>query len=78
VIQAARSHEGVDAVNTMFQRVLQAWAVDALALRRRGLDRPCSRDGAGTALYQAQISRRAGRHEDDASAARAAGRHTGK
>ena len=65
-------------MNTMFQRVLQAWAVDALALRRRGLDRPCSRDGAGTALYQAQIHRRAGRHEAAASGAGPTARHTGK
>ena len=36
-------------VRAMFQRVLAAWAVDALSLRRRGLDRPCSRDGDGGA-----------------------------
>lgn len=37
-------------VRAMFQRVLAAWAVDALSLRRRGLDRPCHRGGAGLAL----------------------------
>jgi hypothetical protein len=34
----------------MFQRVITGWAMDALALRRRGLDKPCSRNGAGLAL----------------------------
>jgi hypothetical protein len=29
----------------MYRRVLAGWAMDALSLRRRGLDRPCSRDG---------------------------------
>jgi hypothetical protein len=33
-------------VRAMFQRVLAAWAVDALSLRRRGLDRPGSRGAA--------------------------------
>ena len=27
----------------MFQRVLSAWAMDVLALKRRGWDRPCVR-----------------------------------
>lgn len=30
-------------VTRMFQRVLSAWAVDALRLRRAGLDRPAAR-----------------------------------
>lgn len=35
----------------MFQRVLSAWAVDVLALRRRGWDRPCVRNlDAGLAV----------------------------
>jgi hypothetical protein len=29
----------------MFQRVITGWAMDALALRRRGLDRPGPRQG---------------------------------
>ena len=33
-------------VRAMFQRVLAAWAIDALSLRRRGLDRPGSRGAA--------------------------------
>ena len=39
-----------DPVQAMFQRVITGWAMDALSLRRRGLDRPCTRDGAGLAL----------------------------
>jgi hypothetical protein len=31
----------------MFQRVITGWAMDALALRRSGLDRPCVRTGSG-------------------------------
>lgn len=31
----------------MFQRVITHWAMDALSLRRRGLDRPSVRDGTG-------------------------------
>ena len=42
--------EATDAVHEMFQKVLTGWAMDALALRRRGLDRPSSREGAGLAL----------------------------
>ena len=38
------------AVQEMFQRVITGWAMDALALRRRGLDRPTARDGAVLAL----------------------------
>jgi hypothetical protein len=49
MIHAAVGSErtGRDEVRAMFQRVLAAWAVDALSLRRRGLDRPCSRDRGG-------------------------------
>lgn len=32
----------------MFERVLAAWAMDVLSLRRRGLDRPTVRKGAWT------------------------------
>jgi hypothetical protein len=31
----------------MFQRVITGWAMDALSLRRRGLDRPGQRQGTG-------------------------------
>jgi hypothetical protein len=31
----------------MFQRVITGWAMDALSLRRRGLDRPSERSGTG-------------------------------
>jgi hypothetical protein len=31
----------------MFQRVITHWAMDALSLRRRGLDRPTEREGTG-------------------------------
>ena len=41
-----------DAMQEMFQRVLTGWAMDALSLRRRGLDRPSSREGAGLALIR--------------------------
>ncbi len=44
--------EATDDVHQMFQRVLTTWAMDALALRRRGLDRPSSREGAGLALVR--------------------------
>ena len=36
-------------VHAMFQRMLTGWAMDTLALRRRGLDRPCRRTCAGAA-----------------------------
>ena len=36
-------------VQIMFQRMLTGWAMDALALRRRGLDRPGRRTCAGLA-----------------------------
>lgn len=42
----AAQHTGREAVmdaKVMFQRVLGAWAVDVLALRRRGWDKPCLR-----------------------------------
>jgi hypothetical protein len=42
--------EASQAVQEMFQRVLTGWAMDALSLRRRGLDRPTSRECAGLAL----------------------------
>jgi hypothetical protein len=32
----------------MFQRVLSSWALDALRLRRSGLDRPVAREGRWT------------------------------
>ena len=45
MLHAAVGSDARSEVRAMFQRVLAAWAVDALSLRRRGLDRPCSRDG---------------------------------
>ena len=35
----------------MFQRVLSAWAMDVLALKRRGWDRPCVRSVDGVIGY---------------------------
>jgi hypothetical protein len=31
----------------MYRRYLSSWAMDVLELRRKGLDRPCTREGAG-------------------------------
>ena len=42
--------KAADPMQLMFQRVITGWAMDALSLRRRGLDKPCTRDGAGLAL----------------------------
>jgi hypothetical protein len=50
VLHAAVETDAGDQVRAMFQRVLAAWAVDALSLRRRGLHRPSQRCGAGFAL----------------------------
>jgi hypothetical protein len=36
-----------DEAKVMFQRVVTGWAMDALSLRRRGLDRPSVREGTG-------------------------------
>jgi hypothetical protein len=36
-----------DRTRALYRRYLSAWAMDLLELRRRGLDRPCMRDGAG-------------------------------
>ncbi len=38
-----RADEGVLRAREMFRRALSAWAMDTLALRRAGLDRPCVR-----------------------------------
>jgi hypothetical protein len=40
---AAQLRTSGDPVHAMFHRVLAGWAMDALTLRRSGLDRPCSR-----------------------------------
>jgi len=32
-----------DPVRAMYRRVITGWAMDALSLRRNGLDRPCER-----------------------------------
>ncbi len=62
--------EARDHARAMFQRVLAAWAVDALSLRRRGLDRPCSRDGAGFAPGRSDAGRLGDRGLGDAPARR--------
>lgn len=35
-----------DQARAMYRRVLSGWAMDALTLRRKGLDRPCARKGS--------------------------------
>src|SRR5436305_15192458 len=45
VVHAVRQHD--DHTRALFRRYLSGWAMDLLELRRRGLDRPCMRDGAG-------------------------------
>jgi hypothetical protein len=40
-------------VKAMFHRVIASWASDALALRRRGLDRPSTREGNGAPVAPA-------------------------
>lgn len=49
-------------VRHLFQRVLGAWAMDILSLRRAGLDRPSVRAGSPFALVAppAGIGRRSG------------------
>lgn len=42
---AGQRRSSDDPVHAMYRRVLAGWAMDALSLRRRGLDRPSSRDG---------------------------------
>lgn len=41
------SAEAERQARVMFERILTGWAMDVLALRRRGLDRPGSRPGRG-------------------------------
>ncbi len=42
----------------MFRRVLACWAMDALTLRRTGLDRPSVREvDAGDAVLAARVER---------------------
>lgn len=41
------SAEAEQLARVMFERVLAGWAMDVLALRRRGLDSPSSRTGSG-------------------------------
>ncbi|MGD9693195.1 MAG: hypothetical protein AB7G17_10430 [Phycisphaerales bacterium] len=38
-----RANEAVLRAREMFRRALSAWAMDTLALRRAGLDKPCVR-----------------------------------
>ncbi|HVU62546.1 MAG TPA: hypothetical protein VHC70_01120 [Phycisphaerales bacterium] len=49
-------HEAHMNARAMFQRVLSGWAMDVLALRRRGWDRPCMRL-AGTETDRADARR---------------------
>lgn len=41
------SERGAMDVRRMFNKVLQSWATDVLALKKRGLDRPSVREGLG-------------------------------
>ncbi len=50
VHDSPKQAQASERVQEMFQRVLTSWAMDALSLRRRGLDRPSSRECAGLAL----------------------------
>ena len=59
VHNAPQQPEMSESVQEMFQKVLTGWAMDALSLRRRGLDRPSSRECAGLALTRPE-------HRDDA------------
>ena len=50
------------AARRLYQRVVTGWALDALALRKRGLDRPCKRGsarpvGPGLVLTDAVLTR---------------------
>jgi hypothetical protein len=45
VIHAIRQSD--DRTRAMFRRYLSGWTMDLLELRRRGLDRPCQRQGSG-------------------------------
>jgi hypothetical protein len=49
VVHQVETHDVTGDVQAMFQRMLTGWAMDALSLRRRGLDRPCRRTCAGVA-----------------------------
>jgi hypothetical protein len=42
----------------MFQRVLSSWAVDVLALRKKGLDRPSLRLTPGAKRHRRAVQRR--------------------
>lgn len=53
--------DAIEPMQEMFQRVLTGWAMDALSLRRQGLDRPTSREGAGLALTRPADPRELGR-----------------
>jgi hypothetical protein len=57
VRQTQRTLElGPDArAQSMFQRVVTGWAMDALSLRRRGLDRPSSRSGRGLGIVPGRV-----------------------
>jgi hypothetical protein len=42
---------------SMFHRVVTGWAMDTLALRRQGLDRPSAREGHGPGLTPGRVAR---------------------
>ncbi|MBL9031186.1 MAG: hypothetical protein JNM80_05715 [Phycisphaerae bacterium] len=50
---------GPEAARAMYRHMLTGWVMDALELRRRGLDRPTRRDGADLPLGPSSMGRRA-------------------
>jgi hypothetical protein len=52
--QPAQAH--IEA-QSMFHRVVTGWAMDTLALRRSGLDRPSARDSHAPGLVPGQVER---------------------
>ena len=56
--QTTKSCAQVEQARQMFRAVLAPWASDMLALRRRGLDRPCRRYAKGLVLRPAAQPRR--------------------
>lgn len=48
--QADQQRPMEEKAQAMFQRMVMHWAVDALSLRKRGLDRPSHRQGTSLGL----------------------------